>query len=72
MTSFNVGYININPYCGDGLFDEAALDAMPAVYESEYLRQVRFDAPLDICIDGLKSRALVARHIDGSGNIDDN
>ena len=70
MTSFNVGYININPYCGDGLFDEAALDAMPAVYESEYLRQVRFDAPLDICIDGLKSRALVARHIDGSGNID--
>ena len=45
---------------------------MPAVYESEYLRQVRFDAPLNICIDGLKSRALVARHIDGSGNIDGN
>lgn len=59
MTSFGVGYMTVNPYAGDGTLDFARLDAMPAVSESEYIRHVRFDEPLEICIDGIGNRAMV-------------
>ena len=47
-TSFGVGYFTVNPFMGDGWFDEAFLNAQPAVEETEYLRHVRFDAPITI------------------------
>ena len=59
MTSFGVGYMTVNPYAGDGVLDFERLDAMPALYESEYIRHVRFDEPLEICIDGVKNKAVV-------------
>ena len=60
MTSFNVGYINVNPYQRRrDDFDIAKLDAMPAEFETEYVRHVRFDRPLEICIDGRKNRAMI-------------
>jgi hypothetical protein len=59
MTSFGVGYMTVNPYAGDGVLDFDRLDAMPAIYESEYIRHVRFDSPLEICIDGVKNRGIV-------------
>lgn len=59
MTSFGVGYITVNPYAGDGTLDFERLDAMPAQSESRYIRHVRFDRPLEICIDGIGSRAIV-------------
>lgn len=60
MTSFNAGYVNVNPYSRKGeVFDYAALDAMPAIYESEYVRRVRFDDELLICVDGREGRAVV-------------
>ena len=54
LTSFGVGYFTINDYIGDGLYQRAALDAQPAVYESELVRHVRFDRPLSLKIDGRK------------------
>ena len=48
LTSFGVGYFTVNPFKGDGWFDEAFLNAQPAVEETEYLRHVRFDAPITI------------------------
>ena len=61
LTSFNVGYINVNEFARPSdTVDFAALDAMPAVSETRYLRHVRFPAPLRICIDGKCNRALVA------------
>lgn len=60
LTSFGVGYLTINPFMGDGRFDEGRLDAMPAVYESESVRHVRFDTPLYIYIDGRKTKASSA------------
>ena len=60
MTSFNVGYINVDPWARDDRFDVSILDAMPAVYESEFVRMVRFEKPLRICIDGRKSRAYIS------------
>ena len=60
MTSFNAGYVNVNPYAREGeSFDAARLDAMPAEYETEFLRQVHFDEDLKICIDGRTGRALI-------------
>jgi hypothetical protein len=60
MTSFNAGYVNVNPFAREGeCFDAARLDAMPAAFETEYLRQVHFDADLQICIDGRTGRALI-------------
>ena len=48
LTSFGVGYFTINDYIGDGLYQRGALDAQPAVYESDFVRHVRFDRPLSL------------------------
>lgn len=61
LTSFGVGYFTINPFKGDGWFDEAFLNAQPAVEETEYLRHVRFDAPITIKMDGKKSLGVVLK-----------
>ncbi|SKC50809.1 Pyruvate phosphate dikinase, PEP/pyruvate binding domain [Bacteroidales bacterium WCE2004] len=60
MTSFNAGYVNVNPYAREGeCFDTARLDAMPAAFETEFLRQVHFEQDLQICIDGRTGKALI-------------
>ena len=60
MTSFNAGYVNVNPYAREGeCFDAARLDAMPAAFETEYLRLVHFEEELKICIDGRTGKALI-------------
>lgn len=66
LTSFNVGYINVNPYARrDELLDFGLLDAMPAVSETEFLRRVRFPSPIEVCIDGKNGRAMMK---EGSGD----
>ncbi len=60
MTSFNAGYVNVNPYSRPGEYCNLdALDAMPAEYESDYVRIVHFPEDLTVCIDGKENRALV-------------
>jgi len=59
LTSFRVGYFTIHPYINDGFFDVAFLDSMPAVYEDEFVRHVRFDKPFRIEIDGKKNFGVV-------------
>ena len=60
LTSFNAGYVNVDPYSrrGDSL-DLKALDAQPAVFETQWLRHVRLSKPLQVCIDGKEGRALI-------------
>ncbi|MCC8036198.1 MAG: phosphoenolpyruvate synthase [Rikenellaceae bacterium] len=60
LTSFGVGYMTINPFSGDGRFDAAALDAMPASWEGEYFRRVTFPRDLYIFVDGRNDKAVVA------------
>ncbi|MBR1706633.1 MAG: phosphoenolpyruvate synthase [Bacteroidales bacterium] len=61
LTSFNAGYVNVDPFTRRGDFlDTDALDALSAVEETPYLRHVRFPQPLRICVDGRAGRALVA------------
>ena len=60
LTSFNAGYVNVDPYSrpGDSM-DLSALDALPAVFESQWLRHVQLPDPLTVCIDGKAGRALI-------------
>ena len=60
LTSFNVGYMNIDPWARpDDLLDIEALDAMPAVEETELVRHIRLDKPLEMYIDGFNNKALI-------------
>ena len=59
LTSFGVGYFTINTYTGDGVIQQAVLDAMPAVEETDYVRHVRFDRPLKVMMDGKKQTGVV-------------
>ncbi len=61
LTSFGTGYFTINPYIGDGYFDEAYLDAQPAVEETPFLRHIRFEKPLTIKINGKKNLGVVEK-----------
>ena len=62
LTSFGVGYLTITPFLNDSKFDTAFLDAMPAEYDGEFFRRVRFDRPLYIFIDGRNSKAVVKKN----------
>jgi CheY-like chemotaxis protein len=59
LTSFRVGYFTINPFMGDGHFDLDFLNAQEAFYENEYLRHIRFSAPLVVKIDGKNNKGVV-------------
>ena len=62
LTSFNVGYINVDSFKHkEDMIDFGYLDSLPAVYESQYVRHVRFDHPLEICVDGRASRAFISK-----------
>jgi len=58
LTSFGVGYLTINTD-NEGVCNEALLDAMPAVNETQFVRHVRFSKPLKIMLDGKKQIGIV-------------
>ena len=41
--------------------DDTVLDALPAVEETELVRHVRLDKPLEMYIDGFANKAIVKR-----------
>lgn len=59
LTSFKVGYFTINPDIGDGHYDLDTINAQPCVYENEYIKHVRFEAPLQILTDGRSHSGVV-------------
>ena len=59
VTSLGVGYLTISPFRGDGVFREETLDKCAAIYEGSFLRQVRFERPLWVCIDGRSNKGIV-------------
>lgn len=61
LTSFGTGYFTIDTEAHNGYIDMDYLDAMPAEYESEFLRVVKFDTPLTVAINGMKSRGVVLK-----------
>ena len=62
LTSFNVGYMNVDPWARmEDAYDEEVLNALPAVEETEFVRHVRLDKPLEMYIDGFANKALVKK-----------
>ncbi len=61
LTSFGVGYFTINPFRGDGYFDEAYLNALPAEEETPHVRVVRLPAPIAIKMDGRRQHGVVMK-----------
>lgn len=60
LTSLGAGYLNVDPYSREGdSLDLSALDALPAQEETKWLRHVRVDTPLIVCIDGRTGRGLI-------------
>ena len=60
LTSFNVGYMNIDPWeRPEDLLDSDVLDAMPALEETELVRHLRLENPLEMYIDGFANKALI-------------
>lgn len=65
LTSFGVGYFYINPFIeGNGFYNETYLNNHDAVWESEYLRHIRFDNPAVIKINGRNKIGLVLKPTD--------
>ena len=61
LTSFGVGYFTVDPTRGEGVYDVEWLDSLPAEFENEAIRIVRFPSPLTIAINGRKSAGIVAK-----------
>ncbi len=61
LTSFGVGYFTVNAFRNDGVYDQAYLNALPAVEETTYLRHVHFDNPLVVKMDGKKNLGVVMK-----------
>lgn len=61
LTSFGVGYFTIDPSSNDGIYDVDFLNGCDAVYESDFIRIVKFPAPLTIGINGRKGSGVVVK-----------
>ncbi len=59
LTSFGVGYFTVNDFMGDGVYNQALLNSLPAVNETEHVRHVRFASPIVIKVDGVKKEGVV-------------
>lgn len=63
LTSFGVGYFTINSFLKDqGTFDEAYLNSQPAVFETKFIRHVRFQHPIVIKINGKNKYGVVLKN----------
>ena len=61
LTSFGVGYFTIDTSSHDGVYDIDYFNNRPAVYESDFVRIVKFEKPLAIGINGRKGVGVVAK-----------
>lgn len=59
LTSFQVGYMTVNPHEKDGTIDYDYLDAQTTVYEDDFIKQVEFEKPLKIQIDGKNNIGVI-------------
>lgn len=59
VTSLGIGYMTIDPSRDGGWVNWTRLAELPAIYEGEFLRIVRFDEPLTVCVDGKSGKGVV-------------
>jgi hypothetical protein len=61
LSSFGVSYFTINTYINEGMCDTAFLDNQKAVYESAYVRHIRFECPVIVKVDGRKNTGVILK-----------
>lgn len=61
LTSFGTGYFTIDEAAGNGHIDSRWLADAPAAEETPYLKIIRLNEPLDIAINGRKSKGIVLK-----------
>jgi len=61
ITSFGIGYLTVHARSGHGRVDFEWLSSRPAEVETQFLRHIRLDAPLDVRIDGRSGRGVVLK-----------
>ncbi len=61
LTSFRVGYMTINPFMNDGFYNTRYLSELPAIYEDDMIRHVRFEKPMVIKIAGKSNRGIILK-----------
>lgn len=61
LSSFNVGFLTVNPAAGDGVLDWDWLDAQPALSEAAHVRHLRRERPVLVLIDGKRGEGIIAK-----------
>lgn len=61
LTSFGIPYLTVDARSDGSFIDWAWLDAQPAVRETEWIRHVRLSSPIEVRVDGRRSRAIVLK-----------
>jgi len=61
LAAGNIGYFTVNPDAGDGFVDWEWLAAQPAVAETEFVRHVRFDTPIEVAINGRSHSGVILK-----------
>ena len=61
LVTCNVGYFTVNPELGDGVLDWDWLAAQPPEEERTFVRHLRFDAPLEVTMDGRKHEGVILK-----------
>lgn len=67
LTSFGVGYLTIEYNDDNSFIKQELLNSMPAIYETQFVKHVRFNEPLKIYMDGKKQQcAIVFKETDNT------
>ena len=61
LTSFGVAYFTVDSAGGNGFYDSDYLDALPAEYEDDTVRIVRFASSLSIAVNGRSGLGIVVK-----------
>jgi CheY-like chemotaxis protein len=61
LAAGDIGYFTVNPDADEGFVDWAWLASQPAAEETEFVRHLRFDAPVTIAISGRSHAGVIKK-----------
>lgn len=64
LTSFDVGYLTVNPYLNEGYIDYDFLNTQVAKEETRFIRHVQLQNPTIVRINGKKSCGIIRKPIE--------
>ncbi len=61
LTSFRVGYMTVNSFIKEGIYDVEFLNKQKSIFEKDFIRVVRFGKPLVIKFNGRQNIAAILK-----------